>query len=152
MTTIGPKCQEILLLLLLFMMFILPTIYIILGIYILIDDSHIYKECNDTNDLHIYVLLSIFAFLLNLCCYNSFEKEKIMFFPVNLLLLIEIVLIVWGFVEIFYRIDNCPGLKYSNLYIYGIVTLVIQLIFLTAIIVKIYFIECKKSEVRPIDV
>ena len=74
-----------------------------------------------------------------------------MFFPVNLLLLIEISLIVWGFVEIFYRIDNCPGLKYSNLYIYALITLLIQIVFLIAIIVKIYFIECKKSEVRPID-
>ena len=152
MTTIGPKCQEILVILLISMMFILPTVYVIIGIYILIDDNKIYKECNDTNDLHVYVLLSIFAFFLNLCCYSSFEKEKIMFFPVNLLLLIEIVLIVWGFVEIFYRIDNCPGLKYSNLYIFGIVTLVIQLIFLSAILVRVYFIECKNNEVRPIDI
>ena len=152
MTTIGPKCQEILVILLISLMFILPTVYVIIGIYILIDDNKIYKECNDTNDLHVYVLLSIFAFFLNLCCYSSFEKEKILFFPVNLLLLIEIVLIVWGFVEIFYRIDNCPGLKYSNLYIFGIVTLIIQLIFLTAILVRVYFIECKNNEVRPIDI
>ena len=152
MTTIGPKCQEILVILLISMMFILPTVYVIIGIYILIDDNRIYKECIGINDLHVYVLLSLFAFFLNLCCYSSFEKEKIMFFPVNLLLLIEIALIVWGFVEIFYRIDNCPGLKYSNLYIYGIVTLVIQIIFLIAILVRVYFIECKDNEVRPIDI
>ena len=152
MTTIGPKCQEILLVLVLFMMFILPTAYVITGIFILVDDSDIYNECQKTTDLHVYVILSIFAFFINLCCYNSFEKERIMFFPVNLLLLIEITLIVWGFVEIFYRIDGCPGLKYSNLYIYAVITLFIQLIFLTAVLVKVYIIECKKSEVRPIDV
>ncbi len=152
MTTIGPKCQEFLVILLISLMFILPTVYFIVGVFILIDDNRIYKECNGTNDLHIYVLLSIFAFILNLCCYSSFEKEKIMFFPVNFLLLIEIALIVWGFVEIFYRIDNCPGLKYSNLYIYGIITLVIQIIFLIAILVRVYFIECKDNEVRPIDI
>lgn len=151
MTNIGPRCQEILLALLVLLMFILPTIYVIAGVLILLHDNHIYKECYDSNDLHVYVILSIFAFFLNLCCYSSFEKEKIMFFPVNLLLLIEISLIVWGFVEIFYRIDNCPGLKYSNLYIYALITLFIQIVFLIAILVKIYFIECKKSEVRPID-
>ena len=151
MTTIGPKCQEILLVLIILMMFIIPTIYVITGILILIDDNDIYKECKET-DLHVYVILSIFAFFLNCCCYSSFEKEKIMFFPVNLLLLIEITLIVWGFVEIFYRIDNCPGLKYSNLYIYAIITLFIQIIFLIAVLVKVYMITCKKSEVRPIDV
>ena len=152
MTTIGPKCQELLVILLISMMFILPTIYFIVGVIILIDDNKIYKECIGTNDLHVYVLLSLFAFFLNLCCYSSFEKEKIMFFPVNLLLLIEIALIVWGFVEIFYRIDNCPGLKYSNLYIYGIATLVIQIIFLIAILVRVYLIECKNNEIRPIDI
>ena len=46
MTTIGPKCQEILLILLISLMFILPTIYVIVaGVFILIDDNNIYKEC-----------------------------------------------------------------------------------------------------------
>ena len=151
MTIIGPKCQEILLVLLIIMILVIPTIYVIAGIFILIHDHEIYKECKET-DLHVYVILSIFAFFLNSCCYNSFEKEHIMFFPVNLLLLIEISLIVWGFVEIFFRIDNCPGLKYSDLYIYAIVTWILQIIFLIAVLVKVYMIECKKSEVRPIDV
>ena len=151
MTIIGAKCQEILLVLVIFMMFVIPTAYVITGILILVKDNYIYKECDDT-DLHIYVILSIFAFLINLCCYNSFEKENIMFFPVNLLLLIDVTLIVWGFVEIFHRIDNCPRLKCSNLYIYAIITLSIQIIFLIAVLVKVYMIECKKSEVIPIDV
>ena len=151
MTTIGPRCQEILLVLTIIMILIIPAIYVIAGIFILIDDYEIYKECNKTSDLHVYVILSIFAFFLNSCCYNSFEKENIMFFPVNLLLLIEISLIVWGIVEIFYRVNDCPGLKYSNLYIFAIITLFIQILFFIAVLVKIYFIECKKSEVRPID-
>jgi hypothetical protein len=74
-----------------------------------------------------------------------------MFFPVNLLLLIEISLIVWGIVEIFYRVNDCPGIKYSNLYIFAIITLFIQILFFIAVLVKIYIIECKKSEVTPID-
>ena len=140
MTTIGPRCQEILLVLTIIMILIIPAIYVIAGIFILIDDHEIYKECDKTSDLHVYVILSIFTFFLNSCCYNSFEKEHIMFFPVNLLLLIEISLIVWGFVEIFFRIDNCPGLKYSDLYIYAIITWILQIIFLIYFNVK-YFYE-----------
>ena len=76
MTNIGPKCQEILLAILVLLMFILPTIYVIAGVLILLHDNHIYKECYDSNDLHVYVILSIFAFFSKFMLLQFIRKRK----------------------------------------------------------------------------
>ena len=86
----------------------------------------------------VTIILSI-----NKCNFSDIDLSEKLIVIVTAFL-IELSLMIWGSIELFYKSNNCIDLKNSNLWKFGLATFIIQLIFCSLFIISfglMYFIN-----------
>lgn len=122
--------------------------YIVFGVIYLIEYYDIWNNCQNTS-LWIYALISIIIEHLLFSSFTivSIKKENNRNFTNNIILLIcpiclciiEFFLAVWGRYELFDRVHNCSDLINSKLWIFSLVSFIIQIIISGIFILLIIF-------------
>ena len=124
--------------------------YIVFGILFLVQDYNIWNDCGGSA-LWPYVLVSIILSLNrgNMKDLDNTEKIAVMICAI----LIEFCMSIWGGIELFDKSDGCSELTNSNLWKFGLVTfifqiLVVSIVLLIVLILPIvnYYNKPRKSE------
>ena len=125
----------------------LIILYLIIGVVILLEGHTLWNTCNGTR-LWYYILLSLILFFTKHNFKDPINNSNKLYFISGII--IELGLIIWGAVELFINIDNCPILINSDLWIYGIITFNIQII--TLLLVCFRNIYSNSIQIYPINV
>lgn len=121
--------------------------YYIIGIYILSDEYNLFKDLESNCDSKIwyYILFSLFGFADKLLTrkLESFDIYSRIYY---LLFLIELILVIFGGIEIFNKkcLENY-NLKNTKMYCFSIFNFIIQIIFLSIISYKIFIMNKKRE-------
>ena len=127
-------------------------LYIVFGIIYLIDDNKIAAECINSS-LSSYVLISLFLSLYrcNIFDIKDNKSEKLCLLFLNGIF--ELSMSIWGYNELW--INTCDKLNKTNLWNYGLLSFIIQIItFIICIIIYpliIYLKSNKKKQEMLID-
>lgn len=121
-------------------MLLMIVAYCIIGVLYLSSEFKIWKECNNTNLLWPWIMVSMISIvnIYNIRPLNQF-KNKIFFW---LSFVYEILLIIWGGIELFLRCYQCKEIILSPLWDFGLTTFIIQCLLIT-IFFKIIWDEFK---------
>jgi len=110
--------------------------YIVYGIIFLVQDYNLWSNCNDSA-LWQYVLVAIILMFNKSNFKETTTDEKTVL--IICAIVIELGLAIWGAIELFDKCDNCPELRNSNLWKFGLATFIIQ-ISLVGIVILIFSI------------
>ena len=130
-----------------FLIFVIILSYYIFGIYILADEYNLFKdlESNCGSKIWYYILFSLFGFADKLLTrkLESFDTYSNMYY---LLFLIELILVIFGGIEIFNK--KCVetyNLKNTKMYGFSIFNFITQIIVLSILSYKIIIMNKKKK-------
>ena len=118
-------------------LFLISGIHLLSGIIILNEDYYLWKKCNN-NHLWIYILISIICFFNKHTIYylwKNYDLDEI-YNCIMIIFFIEFALTIWGGVELFYNSTKCNLIEDSNLWYYGLLNFIFQVIYSSVLFIS----------------
>ena len=117
--------------------------YAVTGVIYLFSEFKLWKQCNYTNLLWPWILLSMISII------NMYNLRPIKQFNIKLFFWMsfayEIILTTWGGVELFLRCYQCKEILSSPLWDFGLTTFIIRCLFI-CLFFKIIYDEIKTKQ------
>ena len=108
--------------------------YLVFGIIFLVNDYDTAKDC-DGSDLWAYVLVAIILAINKKNAAEIDNSDALGMLMVSVT--IELGLAIWGAIELFDKADDCPELKSSSLWDFGLATFLLQILYVSVIVLFI---------------